>query len=321
MIKAPLISTRDSFGDALLELGSINESIVVIDADNSRATRTDKFSMRYPERFINVGVAEQNLIGVAAGLALSGKVPIVSTHAIFLCGRAFEQIRNVIAYGNLNVKLVGTHSGISVGKDGPTHFAIEDIALMRVLPNMTVVVPADALQTQKALYSIVNDKNGPVYLRLSREPGMNVTNNLDNFTIGKGSVISNGYDVLIITCGLMLGKTVIAEQILKKKGIYSTIINLHTIKPFDIDLIVNAAIKCGAVVTVEEHNVMGGLGSAVAEVLSRIYPVPIEMVGINDCFTESGEPGELFDYYGLNTEHIVDATEKVLNRKKSESNR
>lgn len=321
MIKAPLISTRDSFGDALLELGSINESIVVIDADNSRATRTDKFSMRYPERFINVGVAEQNLIGVAAGLALSGKVPIVSTHAIFLCGRAFEQIRNVIAYGNLNVKLVGTHSGISVGKDGPTHFAIEDIALMRVLPNMTVVVPADALQTQKALYSIVNDKNGPVYLRLSREPGMSITNNLDNFTIGKGSVISNGYDVLIITCGLMLGKTVIAEQILKKKGIYSTIINLHTIKPFDIDLIVNAAIKCGAVVTVEEHNVMGGLGSAVAEVLSRNYPVPIEMVGINDCFTESGEPGELFDYYGLNIEHIVDATEKVLNRKKSESNR
>ena len=312
MISKKLVrATRDAFGDMLVELGANIPSLVVVDADNAKATKTIKFAKQFPIRFINTGVAEQNMVGVAAGLALANKIPLVSTHAIFLCGRAYEQIRNAVAYGKLNVKLVGSHGGISVGHDGPTHFSIEDIALMRVLPNMIVLVPADAVETKKALYAAIHHK-GPVYIRLGRAPVPIIFSETECFEIGRGMIIADGNDVAIIACGLMVDKALEARIILSNAGISSSIVNMHTIKPLDKDLIFKLAKLCGAMVVAEEHSVFGGLGGAITETLSNKIPIPIELIGIQDTFAESGESNELLNRYGLTAMKIALAAKKVI---------
>lgn len=307
-------STRDSFGEALVELGSEYEELVVVDADDSYATRTIAFGRRFPKRFINVGAAEQNLVGIAAGLALAGKIPVISTHAIFLCGRAFEQIRNAVAYGDLNVKCVGSHGGITVGQDGPTHFGLEDIALMRVIPRMTVVVPCDAPETKRALRAIVRHQ-GPTYLRLGRAPVPIVSSGIDSFEIGGPNIFKEGNDVAILACGLMVAKSLDAATELQHRGIQATVANLHTIKPLNHGSINKLARRCGALVVAEEHSIYGGLGSAVAEAVSRECPVPIEFVGVPDTFAETGEANALLKRYGLDVTDIVDAAHKVIRRK------
>lgn len=312
--KSKIKATRDEFGEALIEVGIENKDLIVIDADNSLATRTIKFARYFPDRFINVGIAEQNMVGIAAGLVLSGKLPVVSTHAIFLCGRAYEQIRNVVGYGELNVKFVGSHSGITVGYDGPTHFAIEDIALMRSIPGMTVIVPADAPETRNALRAAL-EHIGPTYLRLGRAPVPVISNELECFEIGRGILFEGGNDVAIIACGLMVAKALEAKIELQSQGVGASVVNIHTIKPLDENLIESLAKCCRTIVVAEEHSIYGGLGSAVAEVVCNKFPVPIEFVGIRDTFAESGEPKALLKRYGLETIDIITAARKAIERK------
>jgi transketolase len=305
-----LRATRDAFGEALVGCGESYPDLVVIDADDSHATRTDQFGKRRPERFINVGAAEQNMIGVAAGLAIAGKIPLVSTHAIFLCGRAYEQIRNAVAYGGLNVKLVGSHGGITVGYDGPTHFAFEDISLMRGVPGMLVVVPCDAVETRKALRAIL-DHTGPAYLRLGRAPVPVVTEADAPFALGRGAELCGGSDVAVVACGLMVAKALEAAAQLRAEGVGAAVVNLHTIKPLDGELLGRVARRCGALVVAEEHSVHGGMGSAVVEFLSQEYPVPTEFVGLRDTFAESGHPDALLSAYGMDTRDIVAAARRA----------
>jgi transketolase len=310
-----LISTRDAFGEILVELGEKYKNIVVVDADNCFATRTFKFAQHFPERFINVGVAEQNMVGIAVGMAISNKIPIISSHSIFLCGRAYEQIRNAVCYGNVNVKCVGTHGGITVGHDGPTHFAVEDIAIMRAIPNMVVIVPADAVETKKAIRAAV-EYTGPVFIRLGREPVPIVSELNGGFQIGKGLILREGKDVAIIACGIMVDIALEASKKLLNTGIKAAVINMHTIKPIDKNLINNFACKCNAIVVAEEHNIYGGLGGAIAESLSNSNPVVIENVGLNDTFAESGNPHELLNKYGLNVDAIISACKKAIHQQK-----
>lgn len=310
-----LKSTRDAFGEVLISLGSDYEELVVVDADNATATRTAQFGKYFPTRFINVGVAEQNMVGVAAGLALTGKISLVATHAIFLCGRGYEQIRNTVVYGGLNVKLVGTHGGITVGQDGPTHFAFEDIALMRGLPGMTVVVPSDSVETEFALRAAIN-YDGPIYIRLGRSPTPVVNEKCDYFRIGKGVLMEKGNDIAIIACGIMVYKALVARNILREQGLNASVVNIHTIKPIDLDLVYKLAKTCGAIVVAEEHSIFGGLGSAVAEAVGAVWPVPIETVAVRDTFAESGDAEALLKQYHLTTQDIVAAASRVINRKK-----
>lgn len=310
------IATREAYGKALAKLAAINENVVVLDADLSKSTKTADFKAVAPERFINMGIAESNMMGVAAGLSTCGKIPFASTFAMFAAGRAFEQIRNSICYPSLNVKICATHAGLTVGEDGATHQSIEDISLMRSIPNMIVINPSDAIETEAAIFAAA-EYNGPCYVRLGRLAVSVINDNADyKFEIGKGVTLTKGNDVTIIATGMMVELALEAKEELAKDGINARIINIHTIKPIDKELLINAAKETGAIVTVEEHSIIGGLGSAVAEVVTEEYPVPVLKVGIKDTFGESGKPNELLKAYGLTTEAIVEHSKKAISLKK-----
>lgn len=305
-------ATRDGFGEALVELGEQNKNVVVLTADLAESTKVLDFAKKYPERFIECGVAEQNMAGIAAGLAAEGKIPFITSYAVFSPGRNWDQIRVSICYSNLPVKIIGCHTGLSVGPDGATHQALEDIAMMRVLPNMTVVVPCDANQAKKATIAISNII-GPCYLRLTREktPVIN-----SSFKIGKAEILETyGHDAAIVACGPLVYQTLVAAQELNDEGIKTMVINNHTIKPLDKVTLLKVARDCGAVVTVEEHQVAGGMGSAIAELLTMNYPIPMEYIGMPDSFGESGESEQLLAKYGMSIGKIKQAVKKVISRK------
>ncbi|MBZ9636861.1 transketolase family protein [Clostridium sp. FP1] len=309
------IATREAYGSALAKLGLENENIVVLDADLSKSTKTADFKKVAEDRFINMGIAEGNMMSVAAGLATCGKIPFASTFAIFAAGRAFEQIRNSICYPKLNVKICATHAGLTVGEDGASHQAIEDIALMRSIPNMVVISPSDNIETQAAIEAIAK-YNGPCYVRLGRMGVETINDNPDyKFEIGKAVTLREGHDATIIATGIMVDAALEAYNILAEEGIKVKVLNIHTIKPIDEEAIVTAARKTGLIVTAEEHSIIGGLGSAVAEVVCSNHPVPVMRVGIKDTFGESGKPNELLKAYGLTTDEIVKALKKGLSLK------
>jgi len=297
-------SLRVAYGEALAELGAKNDKIVVMDADLSHATMTSIFAAKYPNRFFNFGLAETNMMCAAAGFAHSGLVPFVSTFAIFGTGRAYEQIRNSISYVNANVKFGLSHSGLSVGEDGGSHQSIEDIALMRVLPGMTIFIPCDPIETKKAVFAAA-EINGPVYIRVARPIVETITTNETPFIPGKANIMKDGSDICIIATGLMLREALRAADMLSTEGINASVVNFHTIKPFDTECVLKMAEKCGAVVTAEEHSIIGGLGSAVAEVLAGHSCAKFVRVGIQDKFGKSGKPADLFAAYGLTAENIA----------------
>ena len=308
-------ATREAYGKTLAKLADINPNIVVLDADLSKSTKTADFKEVAPERFFNMGIAESNMMGVAAGLSTCGKIPFVSTFAIFAAGRAYEQIRNSICYPKLNVKICATHAGLTVGEDGATHQAIEDLSLMRSIPNMVVINPADGIETEAAIKAIA-EYDGPCYVRLGRMAVENVNLNEDyKFEIGKGIKLSEGNDVTIVATGIMVEKALKAKTILANEGINARVINIHTIKPLDTELIIDSAKETGAIITVEEHSIIGGLGSAVTEVVSEFYPVPVVRIGVNDVFGESGKPNELLVLFGLTVENIVERAKNVIANK------
>ncbi len=307
-------ATRDAYGDTLKALGAKYPEIVVLDADLSASTKTQVFAKEFPDRFFNCGIAEGNMMSVAAGLAAAGKTVFASTFAVFGAGRAYEQIRNSICYPRLNVKVALTHAGITVGEDGATHQMLEDIALMRVLPNMTVIVPADAAETEAALRWAAAYK-GPVYIRMGRAKCDDVTNPGDSFTPGKCTTLCDGNDVTVIACGIMAGKAVAAAKLLQEEGISARVLNMSSVKPIDEQAIVAAAKETGAILTAEEHSVIGGLGSAVAEVVVKENPVPMAMLGLNDTFGESGKSDDLLVKYGLTAEHIRDMAKELILKK------
>jgi transketolase len=319
------IPTRNGYGEGLVEAGRKDERVVALSADLTESTRTEYFKKEFPDRFIQVGVAEQAMATVAAGMANYGKIPFIASYATFSPGRNWEQIRTTIALNNVPVKIAGHHSGVSVGPDGATHQALEDIALMRVMPNMVVVVPCDAIEAKKATIEAAGNGN-PTYLRFTREKTPVITTQDSPFEIGRAEILWDSTkgtrqkalgtsEVAIIGCGPLLYEALIAARDLGENGIGSIVINCHTIKPIDEEAIISAARKCGAVVSVEEHQINGGLGSAIAEVLSRNYPVPIEFIGMQDSFGESGEPDELLEKFGLKSKNIIEAVKKVLERK------
>ncbi|HWR62100.1 MAG TPA: transketolase family protein [Clostridia bacterium] len=312
---ADKIATREAYGNALAEFGS-DSRIVVFDADLSKSTKTDTFKKKYPERFFNMGIAEANMMVTAAGMASCGKIAFASTFAMFAAGRAFEQIRNSICYPRLNVKIGATHAGLTVGEDGASHQAIEDIAIMRALPNMTVISPADAVETRHAIKAAI-EHDGPVYIRLGRL-GVPVIFDESNYKyeLGKGITLSEGSDVTIIATGLMVHAALEAKDALRQEGINARVIDLHTIKPIDVDIIIKAARETGAIVTAEEHNIIGGLGSAVAEVVSESYPVPVLRLGVQDKFGKSGKPEALLEMYGLTAANIVARAKEALKLKR-----
>ncbi|MBU0686010.1 MAG: transketolase family protein [Thermoplasmatota archaeon] len=308
-------SQRKQYGKALVELGKERSDIVVLDADLSSSTRTADFAAVFPERFFNCGIAEQNMMDTAAGLAASGKTVFVSTFAVFGTGRCYDQIRQSIAYPNLNIKIVASHAGITVGGDGASHQIVEDIALMRVLPNMTVIVPADSPETYKAVKTVAS-MPGPVYVRIGRSDIPSITDHASPFEVDKAPVMRDGKDITLIGCGIMVSKCLEAAEELVKHGVDARVVNLHTIKPLDEKTIVRAARETGGVVTAEEHSVMMGMGSAVAMVLVENFHVPMKRVGIPDVFGESGACDELMGKYGLTVDNIVEAAHDVLKRKK-----
>lgn len=308
------VATRDAYGEKLVELGAKNKDIVVLDADLAKSTKTIKFKKKFPDRFFDMGVAEQNLIGTAAGLSLAGKIPFASSFAVFATGRAYDQLRNTLCYSRLNVRVVSSHAGLTVGEDGGSHQALEDIALARVLPYMAVVVPADAVETQSVLEYAVEYK-GPMYIRLGRPKVPIVCGDDYSFELGKGVVLREGRDATIVACGITVAFALEAANLLLEKGLDVEVINMASIKPLDRELIVASAGKTGAVVTAEEHSIIGGLGSAVAEVLVENVPVPMERVGVRDTFGESGHPEELLEKYGISSRHIAAAVEKAVGRK------
>lgn len=298
------IATRDSYGNALVALGREHENLVVLDADLAAATKTGMFKKVFPDRHIDCGIAESNMMGIAAGLATTGKVPFASTFAMFAAGRAFEQVRNSIGYPHLNVKIGATHAGISVGEDGASHQCNEDIALMRTIPGMTIVVPADDIEAREAVRAAY-ETDGPFYLRFGRLAVPVINDRPDyHFELGKGSVVREGTDLALIACGLELGEALQAAARLEEDGISARVINMHTIKPLDRDLLIRSAADCGRVVTVEEHSIIGGLGSAVAETLAEEYPARLLRIGIRDRFGESGPAAELLHKYQLDAEGI-----------------
>ena len=296
-------ATRESYGKALVEYGK-DERIVVLDADLSKSTKTDNFKQVYPDRFINCGIAEGNMMCVAAGLASTGKIAFASTFAMFAAGRAFEQVRNSIGYTNLNVKIGATHAGISVGEDGASHQCLEDIALMRTIPNMVIINPADDVEAQLAVKAAI-DHEGPVYMRFGRLAVEDVNPADYKFELGKGVELADGKDVTIIATGLMVNEALMAYEELKAEGINARVVNMATIKPIDRDLVIESAKKTGVIVTAEEHNVIGGLGSAVAEVVCETVPVPVLRVGVEDTFGKSGPAVQLLHEFGLDAANIV----------------
>lgn len=308
------VPMRDGYGKALLELCEKRKDVMVLDADVAKSTRTVWVRDQYPEHFLDMGISEQDMVGTAAGLALSGMTPFCSTYCVFLAGRAWDQIRTTVCYNKLNVKLGGAHAGISVGPDGATHQALEDVALMRVLPNMTVIVPCDAEETRKATLAMA-ELNGPCFVRFGREAVPVVTDESTPFQVGKARLCRDGSDVAVLANGPMVYEAMNAAEALSKEGISVRVIDLHTVKPLDEEAVILAARETGCIVTAEEHQVHGGMGSAVAECLAANCPVPMEMVGVQDSFGESGQPQELMDKYGLNQENIEAKIRAVLKRK------
>lgn len=306
------VATRVSYGEALVELGAEHDDFVVLDADLAAATQTGRFKAAYPDRFFDAGIAECNLMGLAAGIAATGRTAFASSFAMFAAGRAYEQVRNSIGYPHLNVKIGATHAGISVGEDGATHQCLEDIALMRVIPGMTVVVPSDDVEA-RAVVRAAYEFDGPVYMRFARLASP-VINDPDTykFEMGKGIVMREGTDVTIVACGLMVSEALDAAEALASEGISAEVINMHTVKPIDADLIVKSATKTGHVVTAEEHSVIGGLGSAVADVLCEQAPTPLVKIGVQDVFGESGPGAELLHVYGLDAAHIAETVRAAL---------
>jgi transketolase len=306
MMLSKTAAMRDAYGDALLELGATNPAVVVIGADTTGSLKSGVFATKFPERFFNVGIAEQNLVSIAAGMALAGKVAFAGTYAIFVPGKSVDQIRNNICYPNLNVKLVCSHGGISVGPDGASHQQVEDIAIMRAIPNMKVIVPADAVSTKGAVKAIASIP-GPFYVRLTRASTPVVYDAGFEYQLGKANVLRDGADVALVACGIMVPEALKAAESLKARGISASVVDLHTIKPIDSATVVKVAQQCGRVVTAEEHNILGGMGSAVAEVLGEMRPTPMKRVGVMDTFGESGEAGELLKKYGLTAANIEQA--------------
>lgn len=306
-------ATREGYGKALVELGKANRDVVVLDADLNDSTKSDYFRAAFPDRFFNAGIAEQDMIGMAAGLSVCGKIPYASTFAVF-SERAIEFTRNIVARNRLNVKIAGSHAGIHTGEDGKSAQAIEDIAFYRVLPNMTVIQPCDAVETKKAVFALAQ-YNGPSYMRLLRNALPIIHDDGYGFQIGKGDVRVEGDDVAICATGTMVHEALASVELLKEGGISAAVVNMHTIKPLDTALISKLAKKTGCFVTAEDHNVIGGLGGAIAEYSSQYCPVPIEMVGVKDCFGESGKPAELYEKYGLTARHIAEAAKKAVKRR------
>ena len=306
-------ATRDAYGAALKQLGT-RDDILVLDADLAKATKTITFKKEFPEKFIDCGIAEGNMMGVAAGLATTGYTVFASSFAMFAAGRAFEQVRNSIAYPNLNVKIGATHAGISVGEDGASHQCCEDIALMRSIPNMVIINPADDIEAMAAVHAAV-DHEGPVYMRFGRLAVPRINSEDYKFELGKGVLLKDGKDVTIVATGLMVNEALIAAETLKAEGIDARVINIHTIKPIDKDILVVAAKETGAIVTAEEHSIIGGLGSAVSEALAEEYPVPVVKLGVNDTFGKSGPALELLKIFGLDAENIVIKAKKAIELK------
>lgn len=311
------LATRIAYGRALVEFGD-NEKVYVFDSDLKKCTMTEYFAEKYSNRFFNVGIAEANMVGIGAGFATFGMIALVHTFAIFATGRVFDQIRNSVCYPGLNVKIIGSHAGLTVGEDGPTHQALEDIGIMRTLPGMIIVVPCDSIETRLATKAII-EKEGPCYLRTGRFPVENVVNQYKNynFQIGKGVQLVYGKDVTIIACGIMVQEALKAQKKVLQEGIEVRVIDMHTIKPIDADIIIKAAVETGAIITVEEHNVYGGLGSAVSEIIVQNHPIPMEIMGVKDCFGHSGKPRELLIKYGLTVDKIVEKIHKIMIRKKN----
>ena len=310
---AEKIATRAAYGDALKKYGKENEQVIVLDADLAAATYSGRFAKEVPERFIDCGIAEANMVGMAAGLATCGKIPFIHSFAMFSTGRVFDQIRNSVAYPHLNVKIVGTHAGLSVGEDGATHQCLEDIALMRVLPGMTIINPCDAVEADAAVKAAM-DYVGPCYLRIGRNPVEVVMDQVPGyrFELGKGVLMRDGKDVAILATGIMVQEAMKAAEILAEEGISARVINIHTIKPIDREIIETAARECGAIVTTEEHNIMAGFGSAVAEVVAETCPVPVIRHGVNDEFGRSGAAQAVLDAYGVNSQGVVEAVRRAL---------
>ncbi|GAB6274622.1 MAG: transketolase family protein [Peptococcaceae bacterium] len=309
------IATREAYGQALVALGEKNPNIVVLDADLAKSTKTIDFKKHYPDRFFDFGVAEQNMIGTAAGLAATGKIPFCSTFAVFATGRAFDQVRNSVAYPRLNVKIGASHAGITVGEDGASHQSVEDLALMRAVPNMTIFIPADAPETRDAVQAAV-EINGPVYIRLGRL-GVPILPRQEGafFQPGKAVMLRQGCDATIIATGIMVHQALIAAEELAREGKQVRVLNIHTLKPLDVAAIVKAAEETGFLVTAEEHSLIGGLGSAVAEVTGEYCPVPVKRVGLLDVFGESGKAEELLVKYGLTPQNLIAAVENLINKK------
>ncbi len=307
-------ATREAYGEALLELGQTDHRVVVLDADLSKSTYSFKFAEAFPERFFNMGVAEADLIGTAAGLAAAGKIPFASTFAVFATGRVYDQIRNSVAYSNLNVKIAGSHSGITVGEDGASHQALEDISLMRSLPGLTVIVPADAPEAYRATLAAAA-REGPIYLRLGRPKVPDVLPSGTPFQIGRGILLERGRDICLVTTGSMTAVALQAARILSASKIYPAVIHLSTIKPLDREMIIEQAGRTGAVITIEEHSIIGGLGSAVAEVLGENLPTPMKRLGMEDCFGQSGAPEALLEFYGLTPSRVAAAAGEMVKKK------
>lgn len=307
-------ATRESFGEAVTELAAEYPDVVVLDADLAAATKTGIFKKKYPERFFDCGIAECNMIGVAAGLAACGKIPFAASFAMFSAGRAFEQVRNSVGYPKLNVKVVGSHAGISVGEDGATHQCCEDIALMRTIPGMVILNPSDHYEMKAAVRAAIEHK-GPCYIRLGRLAVESINNGDDyRFELGKGITLCEGTDITIVATGLMVAEAVKAAKVLEAEGIHAEVINIHTIKPLDEALILASAKKTGRVVTVEEHNIIGGLGEAVSAVLSEKCPTPVTRIGVNDVFGHSGPAVDLLKEFGLSAEHIAAVVREKLGK-------
>ncbi|MCL5035824.1 MAG: transketolase family protein [Chloroflexi bacterium] len=311
-----MVATREAFGKTLVELGSENERIVVLSGDLEDSTRAEYFKKEFPERFFNLGIAEQDIIGTAAGMSMDGLIPFACSFAVFITNRPYDTLRVSVCYNNANVKVIGTHGGITVGPDGATAQCLEDIAITRVLPNIKVVYPVDAVETKKAVRAVA-EFEGPVYMRLGRTPYPVITVESDPFIIGKSNMMRDGKDVTMIACGLMVSESLKAAEILAGEGVGARVINMHTIKPIDKEAIIKAAGETGAVVTAEEHQINGGLGGAVSEVLAMNAPVPVEMVAVMDTFGESGEPEELLIKYHLTANDIAAAARRTISRKKS----
>ncbi|CAL1521616.1 transketolase family protein [Chitinophaga sp. MM2321] len=307
--------TRAGFGEGILEVGRKNPNVVALTADLLGSMKLNAFIKEFPDRFVQVGIAEANMIGIAAGLTIGGKIPYTTTFANFSTGRVYDQIRQSVAYSNKNVKICASHAGLTLGEDGATHQILEDIGMMKMLPGMTVIVPCDFNQTKAATIAIA-DYEGPVYLRFGRPKWPNFTAEDQKFEIGKAQVLHEGTDITLFACGHLVWIAVEAGKILEERGYSVEIINIHTIKPLDEAAVIKSLTKTGCAVTAEEHNVLGGLGDSIAQVAARHIPVPIEYVGTNDTFGESGKPVELLKKYGLDADHIVAAAEKAIQRKK-----